>query len=177
VFTIRRRDDFPYRPKIDMDKPKGEACCNLNEYPGVKQCKIYPMEPFYLRFYNWLLVRIPVLPFPLGLLFWYIYLKSGSLYALGACELFIGLFLLMPAWYLTFRSDLGIALFNALYAFLKPRSREEAIRPLFKGSNWKTLTNSERKILAIIAIILAGCGIVLILLSYPILLQIPIRYR
>ena len=117
------------------------------------------MEPFHIRFYNWLLIRIPVLPFPMGVFFLFIYLRSGSPYALGAGKLFFGLFLLMPAWYLTFRPDLGMALLNALYAFLKPRSANELVRPLFKTTNWSTLTSPERKILAISAILLFGCGI------------------
>jgi hypothetical protein len=135
------------------------------------------MEPIHIRFYNWLLIRIPVLPFPLGIFFLYVYLRSGSPYALGACKLFFGLFLLMPAWYLTFRPDLGIALLNALYAFLKPRSDNELVRPLFKKTNWSALTSLERKILAISAILLFGCGIALVLQSYPILLQLSFRNK
>jgi hypothetical protein len=133
------------------------------------------MEPHYLRFYNWLLVRIPVIPFPLGIFFWVVYQKSHFPLALGACKLSFGLFLLMPAWYLTFRPDLGIALLNALYAFLKPRSVHEPVRPLFKKTSWSALTSTERKILASIAIFLFGCGLVLIIQSYPILSQFSAR--
>jgi hypothetical protein len=77
------------------------------------------MEPFYIRFYNWLFVRVPVIPFPLEIFFLYVYQKSRSLFALGACKLSFGLFLLMPAWYLAFRSDLAIALLNALFASIQ----------------------------------------------------------
>jgi hypothetical protein len=127
------------------------------------------MEPFYIRLTNWLLVRIPVIPFPLGIFFLIVYQKSHSPLALGACQLSFGLFLLMPAWYLTFRPDLGIALLNALYAFIKPRSVYEPVRPLFKRTNWKALTRTERIILAVIAIVLLGFGLWLIIQGYPIL--------
>ena len=133
------------------------------------------MEPFYLRLTNWLLVRIPVIPFPLGVFFGYVYLRSGSSYALGACKLFFGLFLLKPAWYLTFRPDLGIALLNALYAFIKPRSVYEPVRPLFKRTSWKALTRTERIILAVIAIVLLGFGLWLIIQGYPILSWLSLR--
>jgi hypothetical protein len=134
------------------------------------------MEPFYIRFYNWLLVRIPVIPFPLGIFFWYVYHKSHIALDLGACQLSFGLFLLMPAWYLTFRPDLAIALLNALYAFIKPRSAYETVRPLFKRTSWKALTSSERIVLIVIASVALILGIWLIAQSYPNLSRMSFRY-
>jgi len=130
------------------------------------------MEPFYTRLYNWLLVRLPIIPFPLGLVFLYAYQKSHSPLALGACKLSFGIFLLMPAWYLTFRPDLAIALLNALYFFIKPRSAYETVHPFFKGTNWKTASLTERIVLTTIAILAFVFGIVLTIQGYPVLSQL-----
>jgi hypothetical protein len=128
------------------------------------------MEPFYIRFYNWLLVRVPVIPFPLGVFFLVVYLKSHSLLALGACKLSFGIFLLMPAWYLTFRPDLSITLLNVLYNFFfHSRSTLEPSQPLFKRTNWKKSTRAERIRLIVIAVLGVGFGLKLIFDAWPIL--------
>lgn len=128
------------------------------------------MEPFHVRFYNWILVRIPVLPLPLGLVLLVVYLKSHSLLALGACKLSLGIFLLMPAWYLTFRPDLAIALLNMLYDFFfHSHSTLEPSQPLFKRTNWQKSTRAERIRLIVIAVLGVGFGLKLILDAWPII--------
>jgi hypothetical protein len=109
-------------------------------------------ESLSIRILDWILVRLPALPFATAIIFLYLYQEYHYPWAFAWLLISVGVLLMLPGWLLIFRPNITLAFINALYfSFGSRRSTVPAEPPIKK--DWKHLKIDHKGLIIIISVI------------------------
>jgi hypothetical protein len=130
-------------------------------HPNTDREKHMDNESLSIRILDWILVRLPALPFATAIVFLYIYQEYHYLWAFAWLLSSVGIFLMLPGWLLIFRPNITLAFINAVYfSFGSRRSTIPAEPPIKK--NWKHLKTGHKGLVITICVIAFLGGLIIL---------------
>ena len=118
-------------------------------------------ESLATRILDWLLIRLPVLPFATAIIFLYIYQEYHHRWAFAWLLNSVGIFLMLPGWLLLFRPNVTLAFINALYLSYNSRRTTIPAEPPVK-KDWKRLKNGDKVVIITVSVIAFLGGFILL---------------